>query len=175
MKSSQRKANQLKTATTTMASPVLPIYSSPDSASVNSVQRVVEPYTIIPSRPRVDVIPYTVKLGDTVIGIAASFGLNPETILWSNYNVLADNPHSLQPGQVLEILPVNGTYHKWSAGEDLQKVADFYHADPMDIIEWPGNPFDIYETNLNLDLAKQQMFQQNLHQDNFEHNVRSNL
>jgi murein DD-endopeptidase MepM/ murein hydrolase activator NlpD len=115
---------------------------------VNSVQRVVEPNTIIPSRSRVDVIPYTVQSGDTVIGIASSFGLNPETILWSNYNVLADNPHSLQPGQVLEILPVNGTYHKWSAGEDLQKVADFYHVDPMDIIEWPGNYFDIYETNL---------------------------
>jgi murein DD-endopeptidase MepM/ murein hydrolase activator NlpD len=138
----------LPTATPTMASPILPSYSSPETANLSSVQRVIEPYTIVPSRSRVDVIPYTVKPGDTVIGIAASFGLNPETILWSNYNVLADNPHSLQPGQVLEILPVNGTYHKWSAGEDLQKVADFYHVDPMDIVEWPGNPFDIYATNL---------------------------
>ncbi|MFN2237375.1 MAG: peptidoglycan DD-metalloendopeptidase family protein, partial [Anaerolineales bacterium] len=139
----------LPTPTPTMAAPVLPIYSSPESANVNSVQRFVKPNTIIPSRPRVDVIPYTVKSGDTVIGIAASFGLNPETILWSNYNVLADNPHRLQPGQVLDILPVNGTYHKWSAGEDLQKVADFYHVDPMDIIEWPGNPFDVYATDLH--------------------------
>jgi murein DD-endopeptidase MepM/ murein hydrolase activator NlpD len=138
----------LPTSTPTLEAPVLPNYSLPDTTKVNSVQRVVQPNTIIPSRPRVDVIPYTVQSGDTVIGVAASFGLNPETILWSNYTVLADNPHSLQPGQVLEILPVDGTYHKWSAGEDLQKVADFYHVDPMDIIEWPGNPFELYATNL---------------------------
>ena len=138
----------LLTPTPTMAAPVLPEYSSPESAKVSSVQRIVQPYTIIPSRPRVDVITYTVQTGDSVFGIAASFGLNPETILWGNYNVLADNPHSLQPGQVLNILPVNGTYHKWSTGENLQKVAEFYRVDPIVIIEWPGNPFDIYATNI---------------------------
>jgi murein DD-endopeptidase MepM/ murein hydrolase activator NlpD len=136
------------TPTPTMAAPVLPQYSSPESAQVSSVHRVVQPYTIIPSRPRVDVITYTVQMGDSVFGIATSFGLNPETILWGNYSVLADNPHLLQPDQVLNILPVNGTYHKWSTGENLRKVADFYQVDPFEIIEWPGNPFDVYATNI---------------------------
>jgi len=40
------------------------------------------------------------------------YGLQPETILWSNYDTLLDDPHSLQPGQELIILPVDGVY--WS-------------------------------------------------------------
>jgi murein DD-endopeptidase MepM/ murein hydrolase activator NlpD len=97
----------------------------------------------------VEVITYTVQTGDTVFGIADLFALKPETILWGNYSVLADNPHRLQPGQILTILPVDGTYHKWSVGENLQKVAEFYQVNPDEIIEWPGNPFDIYATNVN--------------------------
>ena len=134
--------------TPTMAAPVLPVYDSLGNTETSGVQRLTELYTIIPSRPRVDVITYTVQSGDSVFGIADRFGLKPETILWGNYNVLADNPHRLLPDQVLTILPVDGTYHKWSAGEDLQKVADFYHVDPQAIIEWPGNPFDVYATDI---------------------------
>jgi murein DD-endopeptidase MepM/ murein hydrolase activator NlpD len=138
----------LLTPTATMSAPTLPEYSLPESAQVSGVQRVIQPYTIIPSRPRVNVTTHTVQTGDSVFGIAATYGLKPETILWSNYNVLGDNPHSLQPGQVLNILPVDGTYHKWSAGENLQKVADYYKVDPLEIIEWPGNPFDVYAANV---------------------------
>lgn len=141
-------AAPLPTPTPTMAPPILPEFTVLELNQVTSVQRSIEPYTIIPSRPRVDVITYTVQTGDSVFGIADRFGLKPETILWGNYTVLADNPHRLQPDQVLTILPTNGTYHKWSAGENLQKVADFYKVDPFDIIEWPGNPFDIYATNI---------------------------
>ena len=141
-------AAPLPTPTPTMAAPELPEYSGPELSQVSSVQRVVEPYTIIPSRPRVDVITYTVQTGDSVFGIADRFGLKPETILWGNYSVLADNPHRLQPDQVLTILPINGTYHKWSTGESLQKVAEFYRVNPVEIVEWPGNPFDIYATNI---------------------------
>jgi murein DD-endopeptidase MepM/ murein hydrolase activator NlpD len=141
-------AAPLPTPTPTMAAPVLPVYAFPETASLNGVPRLTDPHTIIPSRPRVDVTTYTVQAGDSVFGIAERFGLKPETILWGNYNILADNPHLLQPGQVLTILPVDGTYHKWSAGENLQKVADFYHVDPNEIIEWPGNPFDIYATDI---------------------------
>ena len=141
-------AAPLPPSTPTMAAPELPEFAIPGSEQVTSVHRSIEPYTIIPSRPRVDVITYTVQTGDSVFGIADRFGLKPETILWGNYSVLADNPHRLQPDQVLTILPINGTYHKWSAGENLQKVAEFYQVDPNQIIEWPGNPFDIYATDI---------------------------
>ena len=141
-------AAPLPTPTPTMPSPVLPDYAIATGDSKIEIRRNIEPYTIIPSRPRVGVITYTVQTGDSVFGIAERFGLKPETILWGNYNVLADNPHRLQPDQVLTILPIDGTYHKWSAGENLQKVADFYRVDAWDIVEWPGNPFDIYATNI---------------------------
>ncbi len=50
-----------------------------------------------------------------------------------------DDPHKLRPGQKLTILPVNGTYHKWSAGEGLNGVARGYGVTPEDIINWAGN------------------------------------
>jgi murein DD-endopeptidase MepM/ murein hydrolase activator NlpD len=96
----------------------------------------------------VDVITYTVQAGDTVFGIAETFGLRPETIFWGNQEVLGDDPHRLFPDQVLNILPVDGVYHQWSAGEDLSRVAEFYGVEANDIVEWAGNRLDIADPNL---------------------------
>jgi LysM repeat protein len=85
---------------------------------------------------------YTVQAGDTIFGIAEKFGLKPETILWGNTYILGDNPHNLSIGQELNILPVDGTYHRWSAGEGLNGVARGYSVPPEDIINWPGNRLD---------------------------------
>lgn len=112
------------------------------------VRRSAQIHTSIPSRPRVDVMTYTVKQGDSVFAIADKFGLKPETVLWGNFEVLKDNPHSLRPGQELNILPVDGTYHKWREGENLDKVAEYYGVDPLDIVEWPGNPIDVFNFDL---------------------------
>lgn len=112
------------------------------------ILRLASLHTTIPTRPRVHVITYTIVTGDSVFGIAEMFNLKPETIMWANTNILQDNPHRLQIGQVINILPSNGTYHKWSAGENLGKVAEFYGVDVSNIIEWPGNPFDLYQTDL---------------------------
>jgi len=112
------------------------------------VRRTALIHTSIPSRPRVDVLTYTVEQGDSVFQIAEQFGLKPETILWGNFQTLADNPHRLRPGQELNILPVNGTYHEWSKGESFTRVAEYYGVDPMDIVEWPGNPLDIYDFDI---------------------------
>jgi hypothetical protein len=53
-----------------------------------------------------------------------------------------DNAHSLKPGQVLNILPVNGTYHEWQQGEGLNGVAQYYGVTPEDIINYPPNELD---------------------------------
>lgn len=108
----------------------------------NSIPRLADLHTILPSRPRFDVIQYTVQQGDTVFGIAEKFNLEPETILWGNYYTLQDNPHFLKPGQSLNILPVNGVYHEWSAGEGLTRISSYYGVTPEDIINWPGNRLD---------------------------------
>ncbi len=139
--SSDALAAGLPIPTPTAALPALPAFEDPET--IDGVGRTSSNYhTEIPNRARVDVITYTVETGDTVFGIAERFSLNPETILWGNYAVLADNPHSLQPGQILNILPVNGTYHRWSAGENLGKVAQFYGVNSDAITEWPGNPIE---------------------------------
>ena len=107
------------------------------------VPRLAQVDTTIPSRPRDKVIQYTVEEGDTVFGIAENFGLKPETILWGNYYTLLDDPHALKPGQELNILPVNGTYHEWQQGEGLNGVAKYYGVTPEDIINYPANELSL--------------------------------
>ena len=103
------------------------------------IPRMVQPFTIIPSRPRQEITTYTVQAGDTIFGIAEKFGLDPETVLWGNYAILQDNPHALQPDQELNILPVNGTYYEWQDGDGLNGVASFFGVTPEEIINFPGN------------------------------------
>jgi murein DD-endopeptidase MepM/ murein hydrolase activator NlpD len=86
------------------------------------------PHTIIPDRPRLDVITYTVQPGDTLSDIAYSFGLKPETIMWATGR-LADHPDLLQIGQTLTILPLNGVYHTVQKGDTLQTIAKQYKVD----------------------------------------------
>jgi hypothetical protein len=108
----------------------------------SGITRLARLHTDIPSRPRTDVITYTVQTGDNLFGIAEKFGLKPETILWGNQFVLGDNPHNLRPEQQLNILPINGTYHRWSEGDGLNGVAKFFGVTPEDIINYPGNHLD---------------------------------
>ncbi|HZU86498.1 MAG TPA: M23 family metallopeptidase [Anaerolineaceae bacterium] len=130
------KAQALPTVTPTL---VMPTYE-PDLTSVFSgIFRLAQLHTIFPTRPRFDVSTYTVVSGDTIFGIAEKFNLRPETILWGNLYILGDDPHNLQPGQDLNIMPVNGVYHRWSAGEGLNGVAAYYGVSVNDIIDWPGN------------------------------------
>ena len=105
----------------------------------SGIPRLAQIHTILPTRPRNKVTKYTVQAGDTVIGIAQKFGLKPETILWGNYFTLLDNPSFLAPDEELNILPVDGVYHKWSAGEGLNGVASYYGVTPEDIINFPAN------------------------------------
>jgi hypothetical protein len=104
--------------------------------------RAIDLRTLKPSRSRVDILRYTVQAGDSVFGIAERFDLEPETILWGNYETLNDDPHLLRPGQELNILPVDGTYYQWQSGDELSKVADFFGVEQEDISAWPGNQLD---------------------------------
>lgn len=126
-------------------SPDLPVLFAPaaDQSTVNGIERHTLLETTIPTRPRVDVITYTVQKGDTLFVIADNFGLKPETILWGNFDVLEDNPHLLKPDQVLNILPVNGTYYQWNDGDTLKNVADFFKVEPQIVLDYPGNRFDL--------------------------------
>lgn len=111
-------------------------------AAIEGISRNAQLRTTIPSRPREELSTYLVQDGDTVFGIAEKFGLQPETILWGNYNLLLDDPHSLKPGQELFILPVDGVYWEWLGGIPFGEWANFYGVNAADIIEYPGNNID---------------------------------
>ena len=105
----------------------------------NGIPRRIEFDTMIPDRPRVDIITYTVKAGDNLFVIADQFGLKPETVLWGNYDILRDNPQFLKEGQKLRILPTDGVLYQWAETDKLDVVARFFKVDPEVIIDWPGN------------------------------------
>ena len=109
---------------------------------LDGISRSAQLHTNIPSRPRNELSLYTVQDGDTVFGIAEKFGLQPETVLWGNYNILLDDPHSLKPGQELTILPTDGVYWEWLGGIPFGEWAKFYGVTARDIIEYPGNNLD---------------------------------
>jgi murein DD-endopeptidase MepM/ murein hydrolase activator NlpD len=131
-------AAALPTPTPAEASAQLPPYPV-QTVYVMGIPRTVMLHTTIPTRPRAEVSKYVVEKGDTVFGIAEKFGLKPETILWGNQFVLGDNPHNLREGQELNILPLNGTYYKWQAGDGLNGVSKYFGVKPEDIISYPGN------------------------------------
>jgi len=135
-----------------------PVATNMESANVSlleeGISREIKFETIIPSRPRVDVITYTVKQGDTLFDIADSYGIKPETLLWGNFEVLQDNPHLLSPDQVLNILPTNGVYYQWHSGDNVERIADEFKTDAKLILDYPGNHFDltqITEGKVNLE------------------------
>jgi len=119
--------------TPTLPSPVVESqFSDPDT-----IARLPDPHTTIPERVRLEVITYTIQPGDTIFGIAAAFGLAPETIVWSNREILKDAPWLIKPGLELFILPVDGVYHTTRANETVASIAADYDVDPAVLYnEW---------------------------------------
>jgi murein DD-endopeptidase MepM/ murein hydrolase activator NlpD len=134
---------------------LLPEFEAPGQAA--GVQRSIEMHTVIPDRPRMDIIKYLVQRGDTLFGIADRFGIKPETVLWGNWDTLEQDPHTLQPGQELYIPPVDGVLYQWEEGKSLNEVADFFHASIQEIIEWPGNHIPIGTDLSNPEIDKGQL------------------
>ncbi|MDD9955851.1 MAG: M23 family metallopeptidase [Anaerolineaceae bacterium] len=89
-------------------------------------RNVYDPFTVIPERQRNEVIQYTIEKGDTVIGIAERFGLQPNTIAWSNERSIIQ---SLRPGRVLNIPPVDGVYHTVIGARNIAEIARSYDVD----------------------------------------------
>jgi hypothetical protein len=135
-------AAEAPTPTPTAIPAIMPVFTFDGLANRHGIYRLALLHTTIPSRPRTEIITYTVQTDDTIFGIAEMFGLKPETILWGNYYTLTDDPHKLRPGVELNIMPVDGVYHRWSEGEGLNGVSHGLGVTPEVIINWPGNHLD---------------------------------
>lgn len=81
------------------------------------------PQSLVTARDQIET--YTVRSGDTVLGIAARFNLQPETIQWANPE-LESNPDLLRVGDRLVILPVDGALHVVQSGDTLSTIAAKY-------------------------------------------------
>ena len=110
-----------------------------------AITRSAKLFTIIPERENTKPFTHLVAFNDSMFGLAEKYGLEPESILWSNYNTLQDNPHSLTPGMELVIPPINGIYYQWEVGDDVASVAAKFKTDPDLIINWIGNDLDLLD------------------------------
>jgi murein DD-endopeptidase MepM/ murein hydrolase activator NlpD len=118
-----------------------PIYTLDNS---NAIKRNITLQTRIPEdRPSYAVRQYTVSRGDSTFSIADEFTIEPETLLWANYDTLEDNPDSLRVGQELNIPPVDGIYYQWQEGDSIESIASEYDVEISDILNWPGNDVDL--------------------------------
>jgi murein DD-endopeptidase MepM/ murein hydrolase activator NlpD len=109
-----------------------------------AIERDIQIKTNVPAdKPRYDAEEYRVVVGDSMFAIAESLKLQPETILWANYDLLQDDPHSLKPGQVLTIPPTDGIYYQWKENDTLEIVANEFKASVDDILNYPGNDIDL--------------------------------
>ncbi len=110
---------------------------------LNGIVPAADSHTTSPTRPREKGEDYTVESGDSVFSIATDFNIKPETLLWSNYAALNDNPDMISIGLDLIIPPIDGVYYKWQDGDTLQGVASRFKANVDDILSYPGNGLDM--------------------------------
>jgi murein DD-endopeptidase MepM/ murein hydrolase activator NlpD len=110
------------------------------STDTGALVREAVPFTLIPERPRTEVVVHSVVAGDTLYALAQKYGLRAETLIWANNMEL--NPDLLRLGQKLTILPINGVYHTVVAKDTIEGIAKQYKAKPADIIAYKGNNLD---------------------------------
>jgi len=108
-----------------------------------AVERSANPDTVLPAGSRKDIVQYTVASGDSLFGIADQYEVEPETIMYANYDTLNDNPHLISVGVDLKIPPVDGILYQWQEGDTLEEVAARYYATVEDILFYTGNDLDM--------------------------------
>jgi murein DD-endopeptidase MepM/ murein hydrolase activator NlpD len=126
----------------------MPALKAPDAFL--SIERNIQIKTNVPAdKPRYKPVEYRVTRGDSIFAIAESYKVQPETVLWANYDVLQDDPHSLKPGQVLQIPPTDGIYYQWKENDTLDSVAEEFDANVDGILNYPGNDIDLTNPKIN--------------------------
>jgi murein DD-endopeptidase MepM/ murein hydrolase activator NlpD len=108
-----------------------------------AVERSANPDTVLPVGSRNEIVEYSVATGDSLFRIAEEFEVEPESIMYANYDTLNDNPHLISVGVNLKIPPIDGILYQWKEGDKLEEVAAKYYATVEDILFYPGNDLDI--------------------------------
>jgi len=81
---------------------------------------------------RLGLTKYQVSSGDTVISIAASFGISPQTVMLENK--LNENS-AIKPGQELTILPITGLTYTLKESDTLESILKKYKIAEDDFLD----------------------------------------
>lgn len=81
---------------------------------------------------RHDKTSYTVASGDSIISIASSFGVSPQTVMIENN---LNDTSKIRPGQVLVILPTTGVSYQVKANDTIESIAKKYNVSEDDILD----------------------------------------
>lgn len=97
--------------------------------------------TPIPMGPqnRKEPITHLVKEGESVDSIAQYYGLEPETILWANEDLLDDVADYLMVDMELMILPTDGLYYVWQSVDTIDVVSSIFRTTTEEVIDWEPN------------------------------------
>lgn len=105
--------------------------SSPDATTIQADVIVKTNPSDTQSTGRVGLTKYTVQPGDTVVSVATSWGLSPQTIMMENK---LNNSSTLKPGQELTILPTTGITYTLKDGDTLDSLLKRYKVSEDDFL-----------------------------------------
>jgi murein DD-endopeptidase MepM/ murein hydrolase activator NlpD len=92
--------------------------------------------TPAPTPPPVYII-YTVQDGDTVDGLAARYGISPDSIVWNNLDL--ENADVLSVGQFLRVPMSDGIIYEIRMGDTLSDLATRFSVEVESIVGFAGN------------------------------------
>lgn len=92
-----------------------------------------ESAVVVPERANIET--YVIQEGDTLGVIAEKFGLSLSTILWSNN---LSYTSTIQPGDELSILPVDGVLYTVKSGDTLSSIARNFSVDTDTVMAQNG-------------------------------------
>ena len=109
----------------------------PDAASVASGAALRTYLGLAVDAPLPPFFVYEVRRGDSVTKLAARFGLQPESILFNNWEIR--DADQLEAGSALRIPTVDGVVYTVRLGDALSDIAANYAAEVEAILAFPGN------------------------------------
>lgn len=132
-----------------------PLNPTPSARSLDDgISRFIQLETSITDVSNYKVTEYVVKRGDSPWSIAQKFNLKPETVLWGNPKLNAA-AGSLKAGDKLMILPVDGVLHIAEEKDTLEKLESLHGTPAQEILEYPGNDFDLTQESPQLTAEQQ--------------------